>query len=227
MALMGLLITIALTAAQRSFWWLVPAQLIMFAVFLSILRSYQPVTAGRGLRVYLTSTVLGIAGSVVLTLAVVVPIRFFIASPFEMKGESMEPNFHTDELFVVDKISYRFQDPQRGDVVVLIPPTSEESQQYHVKRIIALPGEGVQFQNGKVVIFNDAHPEGMTLSESYIPDTRDFDTEGLFSEPVTIPANSYFTLGDNRKHSNDSRYWGVLPRWNIVGKASVVIWPQT
>lgn len=159
----------------------------------------------------------------VTVIALVLVIRYVIISPFEVKGESMEPNFHSEDLLIVDKLSYRFQDPQRGDVIVLIPPP--DTKQYYVKRIVGLPGEKIQFLNGKVVITNDAHPEGVTLAEPYLP--ASLATYGSTTEPITIPAGSYFVLGDNREHSNDSRAWGALPKPNIVGRAWVVLWPPS
>lgn len=157
----------------------------------------------------------------VTIVGLVILIRYVFISPFEIKGESMEPNFHSDDLLIVDKFSKHFQDYKRGDVIVLIPPT--DTKQYYVKRVIGLPGEKVQFKNGKVIVFNDENPDGYTLLEDYLP--ADFSTFGQTSEPVEIPENNYFALGDNREHSNDSRYWGSLPRSNIVGKAWVVLWP--
>jgi len=159
----------------------------------------------------------------VTVIVLVLVIRYVIISPFEVKGESMEPNFHSEDLLIVDKLSYRFQDPQRGDVIVLIPPP--DTKQYYVKRIVGLPGESIRFLNGKVVIVNDEHPEGMTLTEAYLPTT--LATYGSTTEAISIPAGSYFVLGDNREHSNDSRAWGALPATNIVGRAWVVLWPPS
>ncbi len=161
-----------------------------------------------------------VMNAVVIVFLVLI-VRFVLVSPFEVKGESMEPNFHTDDLMLVDKISYHFREPARGDVVVLIPPTN--TSQFYVKRVVALPGEQVQFKNGKVVVYSDAHPEGETLQESYIPE--DMPSDGQTGERVTVPSGSYYVLGDNRPHSNDSRFWGALPRANIVGRAWLVLWP--
>lgn len=159
--------------------------------------------------------------NVVTIVGLVILIRYVFISPFEVKGESMEPNFHTNDLLIVDKISYRFQEPQRGDVIVLVPPNA--TSDYYVKRIIALPGEEIQFKNGRVVIYNAAHPEGMTLEESYIPPY--VQTDGQTGERVKVAEDSYFVMGDNRPNSNDSRSWGVLARSSIVGKAWVVLLP--
>lgn len=159
----------------------------------------------------------------VTIVVLVIVIRYVFISPFEVKGDSMEPNFHTNDLLIVDKISYRFGEPQRGDVVVLVPPLSLKTKEYYVKRIVAVPGEEIQFRNGRVVIYNATNPEGLTLEESYIPPS--ITTNGQSSERVKVPENSYYVLGDNRPNSNDSRFWGVLPRSNIVGKAWVVLFP--
>ena len=154
----------------------------------------------------------------VIVVGLMLLIRYALISPFKIKGESMEPNFHSGDLLIVNKLSKHYK---RGDVVVLRPPT--DTKQFYVKRIVALPGEKVQFKNGKVVIFNNENPDGFTLAEDYIP--GNFSTFGQSGEAVTVPSDNYYTLGDNREHSNDSRYWGALPKSNIEGKALVVLWP--
>jgi signal peptidase I len=108
-------------------------------------------------------------------------------------------------------------------VIVLVPPEPDQTTQFYVKRIVGLPGEKVQVKSGKVVIYNATYPFGFMLDESYLP--ADERTEGSSSEPVPVPNGSYYVLGDNREHSNDSRYWGVLPRRNIVGQVGEHLWP--
>ena len=138
-----------------------------------------------------------------------------------MRGESMLPALRPDDLVLVDKLTLRSREPQRGDAVVLIPPGPPG--QYYVKRVVGLPEEQVRIRGGDVTIFNREHPDGFTLSEPYLfKGTR---TEAPTAAPVSIPAGSYFVLGDNREHSSDSRYFGVVPRQNIVGIVARRIWP--
>jgi signal peptidase I len=194
-----------------------------FGTFFWMLRRRERTSAARAISIYVVSYILSVAVSFVLIVPIVVLVRFFIVSPFEVRGVSMLPTLHEGDLLLVDKLTLRFREPERGDVVVLVAPEPAETKQYYVKRIVGLPGEKIQFKNGKVVIYNAANPQGLTLDESYIP--KNFVTEGLTSEPVSIPDGSYYTLGDNRGSSKDSRYWGTLPRWNIVGVIAARIWP--
>lgn len=161
-------------------------------------------------------------GSTLAVAALVVVVRLLLVSPFEVKGQSMEPAFHADDLLIVEKLSYRFRNPRRGDVVVLIPPS--DRTQYYVERIVGLPGESIQFLDGEVVLFNEEYREGKALEEPYLPDSST--TYGVSTKPVEIPDGSFFTLGDNREHSNDSRIWGLLPKANIVGRVWFRLWPE-
>ncbi|MGE5393034.1 MAG: signal peptidase I [Candidatus Saccharibacteria bacterium] len=166
---------------------------------------------------------------VVIALAIILPIRYFIFQPFIVQGSSMEPNFSNGQYLIIDEISYRFEQPKRGDVLVLKYPNNPK--EYFIKRIIGLPGEKVEIDNGKVTIFNPEHPNGVALDESYLP-----------SQGLTFPHNSglvggkktleltsdeYFMMGDNRLASSDSRDWGPLNRNGIVGKVFVRALPLT
>jgi len=152
-----------------------------------------------------------------ISLIIVLPIRYFIAQPFIVRGASMEPNFKDGEYLVVDEFSYRFQNPQRGDVVILRYPLNP--QKFFIKRIVGLPGETVIIEQGIVKIKRGG--EIMTLEEAYISD--DVVT---FGETITVLGdNDYFVLGDNREDSADSRVWGVLKADHVVGKAFLRLWP--
>jgi signal peptidase I len=201
--------------------WGLGAIAVLFVVFLWLVRRYEPITVRRALGVYATITALSILTSAVAIIAIVVPLRLLVASPFEVKGASMAPAYEADDLVFVDKLAYRSRDPQRGDVVVLIPPG--QPGQYYVKRIVGLPEEKVRIRGGEVTVFNSVHPDGFTLSEPYL--FKEASTEALTAEPMSVPAGSYFVLGDNREHSNDSRYWGTVPRQNIVGIIALRVWP--
>ena len=156
---------------------------------------------------------------VIVALAVVLPIRYFIFQPFIVKGESMEPNFQNGNYLIIDELSYRLHNPQRGEVVVFRYPFNP-SQRY-IKRIIGLPGETLEIQDQKVEVF-DAAGQPLVLQENtYLPE----DDITLGNLKITLKANEYFVLGDNRLSSSDSRAWGVLPRANIIGKVILRLWP--
>lgn len=153
-----------------------------------------------------------------LAALIVLPVRYFIFQPFIVKGDSMVPNFHSGDYLIIDEISYRFTEPQRGDVVVLKYPL-DPSQRF-IKRIIGLPGETVQVKNGEVWISQDG--EVFTqLKESYLPDS--LITEGDVN--LMLREGKYFVMGDNRQFSYDSRRWGELPQGDIIGKVFFRVLP--
>jgi len=157
---------------------------------------------------------------VIIALVIVIPIRYFIFQPFFVKGQSMEPNFENGDYLIVDEISYRFQEPLRGEVVVFKYP-NDPSQRY-IKRIIGLPGETIEIENGKVIIFNE--------NESQILNESNYLSPGLQTIgdiQVSLDKDEYFVLGDNRASSSDSRRWGPLPRENIIGRVFLRAWPLT
>lgn len=153
---------------------------------------------------------------VAIALAIILPIRYFLVQPFYVKGSSMEPNYHDYEYLIIDELTYRFNEPQRGDVVVLRDPSS--SGQYFIKRIIALPGEIVTVANGKVAI------DGVDLDESvYLNSTVETYTSNEAS--ITLAENQYFVLGDNRPVSHDSRRFGPIDESEFVGRVWIRAWP--
>ncbi len=148
---------------------------------------------------------------VVISAAIIIPIRYFLIQPFYVKGASMEPEFFDHEYLIIDEISYRFNDPTRGDIVVFRYP--RDPSQYFIKRVIGLPGETVEVSDGRITIYNSEHPDGVTLDETYLD--RQF-TAG--HEKVTLGAAEYFVFGDNRDASLDSRSFGAVSRDLIVGR---------
>lgn len=153
-----------------------------------------------------------------IALVIVAPIRYFLFQPFIVKGESMAPNFENGDYLIVDEISYRFSEPQRGDVIVFNYP--KDTTQRFIKRVIGLPGETVDIKNGQVNIIKDG--QTAMLGETYLPD--DLKTYGDVN--VALNADEYFVLGDNRQYSFDSRMWGVVPRKDIIGKALLRLFPM-
>lgn len=155
-----------------------------------------------------------------IALIIIVPFRMFVAEPFVVSGSSMVPNFHNYDYLIVDRLSYHTGSPQRGDVIVLLYP--KDTSQFFIKRIIGLPGETVQIQNGYVTIVNSEHPSGFRLNEPYLTSQ----TETLGSpQKTTLGSGEYFVLGDNRTASSDSRVWGILPRNDIVGRVWIRVYP--
>lgn len=158
---------------------------------------------------------------VVLSLAIIIPVRYFLIQPFYVKGASMEPNFYNHEYLIINEFTYRFQSaPERGDIVVFHPPKAGED--FYIKRVVGLPGETVIVREGKVRVINNDYPLGVTLDESaYLP--VGLATEG--DQAVTLGDNQYFVLGDNRAASLDSRVFGAVDRTRIVGKVWLRGWP--
>ena len=154
-----------------------------------------------------------------ISLAIIVPVRYFLIKPFYVNGASMEPSFYNHEYLIVDEISYRFSSPQRGDVVVFKYP--RDLSQFFIKRIIGLPGERVVVSNGEVYIYNSKNTEGVALDEKYIP--AYIKTFGDID--LVLKKQEYFVLGDNRTASLDSRRFGALSKDFIIGKAWIRGWP--
>lgn len=167
---------------------------------------------------------------------IVIPFRIFVAQPFIVDGLSMYPTFNNGNYLIVDEISYRFQEPERGSVVVFRYPNSTytplplrivkkvlgqpyEPERNLIKRIIGLPGETVTIQNGRVTIINDENPNGLVLDEPYVKLPKN-DTMSR-----ELGDDEYFVMGDNRGASSDSRIWGALPREEIIGRPILSVIP--
>ncbi|GAB4112401.1 MAG: signal peptidase I [Candidatus Caldatribacteriota bacterium] len=136
----------------------------------------------------------------------------FIGQVTVVKGASMEPTLHDRERLIANKISYRFESPQRGEIIIFKPPFP--TNRNYIKRIIGIPGDKIQIINGIVYVNDKQLEEPYVEYQSY---------ENLST--VIVPEDSYFVLGDNRPNSSDSRYWGFVPRKNIIGKTWVLFWP--
>lgn len=158
--------------------------------------------------------------SVILALG----IRTFVAEARYIPSGSMEPTLEINDRLVIEKIGYRFNAPERGDIVVFWPPTSNpcgipsdsgtQRRDAFIKRVVGLPGDTVEITDGTVLI------NGEPLEEDYIAAPPD-----AAYGPEEVPPESYLALGDNRNSSCDSREWGFVPKENIIGKAVVRFWP--
>jgi len=155
---------------------------------------------------------------VILAAIIVLPIRYFLFQPFLVKGQSMEPNFENGDYLIVDELSFKFREPQRGEVVVFKYPKNP-SQRY-IKRIVGLPGEVVDIKDGKVTITNTQGTQILDESQYLSPFVQTFG-----NLQVALKSNEYFVLGDNRIASSDSRSWGLVPREDIVGSVFLRVWP--
>uniref|UniRef100_UPI0030DAA8D2 signal peptidase I n=1 Tax=Calothrix sp. NIES-2100 TaxID=1954172 RepID=UPI0030DAA8D2 len=164
-------------------------------------------------------------------------LRKYVMEARWIPSGAMEPTLHGSpnqweaDKILVDKLSYRFEDPKRGDIVVFSPTEALQKEGYQdafIKRIVGLPGEKVELKNGQVYINNQPLPENKYLSSNQRT-VIDVCTSGIqppyLAKPVTIPPASYLALGDNRNSSYDGRCWGVVPRELIVGKVSKRFYP--
>jgi len=154
-----------------------------------------------------------------IALLIVLPIRVFIAQPFIVSGASMETTFSTGQYLIVDQITYHFEEPKRGDVIIFRYP--KDPSKFFIKRVIGIPGDTISISGNDVTIINETHPDGIHLEEeAYVRSMR---------PSATITENlgegEYFVMGDNRDASSDSRAWGVLQRENVVGRAFLRLFP--
>ncbi len=157
-----------------------------------------------------------------IAMVIIVPIRYFLVQPFFVRGASMEPTFHDGEYLVIDQLSYRFREPRRGEVVVFRYP--EQPSQFFIKRIVGLPGEHVTIKDSQIIIQNKEYPQGVVIDESQYLDTS-VRTGGNVDQQLGDA--EYFVLGDNRPASSDSRTWGSLPDYDMVGRVWIRAFPFT
>ena len=158
---------------------------------------------------------------ILVTLAIAAVIFLMLRTTvqsFDIDGPSMQPNFYTGQRVLVNKVVYKFREPQRGDVIIFPSPNSQQGDL--IKRVIGLPGESVEIKNGIVYIHKDG--QVFPLDEPYVKEPARNDFKGS-----QIPENAYFVLGDNRNHSDDSRSGWVVPRQNIIGEAWLITWPPS
>jgi signal peptidase I len=184
---------------------------------------------------------------VALALGLALGIQAFIVKPYQIPSESMEPTLDVGQRVLVNRFLYHFKDPQIGDIVVFHPPlgaegggqgecgnpstgaggssgsacstpTPEKADVNFIKRIVAEPGDTLSIQDGHPVV------NGQLIDESFIRPCRPGGACNL-PKPITIPPDHYFMMGDNRGESDDSRFWGPVPRDWIIGKAFATYWP--
>jgi signal peptidase I len=177
------------------------------------------------------------AKTVGLSLLLAFGIRTYVAEARYIPSGSMEPTLQINDRLIIEKISYYFREPERGDVVVFNPTKALKSQGFNdafIKRVIGVPGDRVEIQNGTVLV------NGHRLSEAYVANGSLTSTEAcgsgpttndqappppFLSKPETIPKDSILVLGDNRSNSYDGRCWGLVSKSEVVGRASFRFWP--
>ena len=152
--------------------------------------------------------------------AVFLVIYIFLFRPFEVKGESMFPNFLNKEYVLTNLISLRFSDPKQGEVIVFKSPTDAEKD--YIKRVIGVPGDTVEVRNGQIFVNGNLLDESPYLDSSVKTFGGAFLKEGV---AVTVPDGQYFVMGDNRLYSSDSREWGFVSKEAIIGRSFLVYWP--
>ncbi|MFM7887213.1 MAG: signal peptidase I [Pseudanabaena sp.] len=178
--------------------------------------------------------------TVTVAILLAVGVRIFVAEPRYIPSSSMEPTLLIDDRLIIDKLSFRWRKPERGEIIVFNPPNVSvvpDPTKVYIKRVIGLPGDRISIHNGKVFI-ND-----VPLNEPYIaappnytlPTQDDALCPNCFRPPnvqsgkdypyFTVPNGKYWVMGDNRNNSLDSHVWGLMPEENIVGRAMFRYWP--
>ena len=172
------------------------------------------------------------AESIVIALVLALLIRTFVIQAFKIPSGSMIPTFEVGDRIFVSKLVYGakipftdirlpgLRQPQRGDIIVFVSP--EAPKKDFVKRLIALEGETVEIKDGNILINGKVIDGPDSVKANHYYNRGDFGKE---LEAVTVPKGSYFTLGDNSDNSRDSRYWGFVPKKNLIGKAVLLYWP--
>jgi signal peptidase I len=167
---------------------------------------------------------LDIIETIVIALSIFLIIYLFVASPHQVNGQSMVPNFKSGEYVLSDKVSYRLRDPKRGEIVVFHAPDAANCPKGtgcdFIKRILGLPGETLEVHDNRIYV------NGTPVEEPYIP--ADFQTlpgAATKGKKVVLGPDEFFVSGDNRPYSSDSRAWGAITKDEIVGRAFFRYWP--
>lgn len=175
---------------------------------------------------------------ILISIALIVPIRIFLVQPFYVQGASMYPNFIENDYLLVDEITYGVRDPisnkrilggrgpERGEIIVFscnIPQCGNSKGDYLIKRVIGLPGETVMLRGGKVYIVTTDHPQGLELTEPYVALSRGYFAQEQSSH--VLEKGQYFVLGDNRDVSFDSEDFGPIPISAVIGRVWIRGWP--
>ncbi len=163
------------------------------------------------------SFVLELSQFIILAILIVAPIRMFVAQPFLVSGASMENTFDNGDYLIIDQLTYHFNDPKRGDVIIFRYP--KDPSKFFIKRIIGIPGDTINIEDN-VVTLTTSTGASQILDEPYV---KAMNNNNHYN--VTLDEGNYFVMGDNRDRSSDSRVWGVLDRENIIGRTFLRLFP--
>ena len=158
--------------------------------------------------------------SLLWAVALALCIRTFIVAPFKIPSGSMRPTLIEGDRILVNKFIYRFQPPHRGDIIVFRSP--ENPKRPFIKRLAALGGDTIELRDGRIMI------NGTPLDGAGVFGVNHYYNQGPYGQehqPFHVPEGTYFVLGDNSLSSNDSRFWGVVPKQLLIGKALYIFWP--
>ncbi|MCX6745392.1 MAG: signal peptidase I [Candidatus Parcubacteria bacterium] len=180
--------------------------IINFIILHFLLKKYYQTSLKRNLFIYIVFIIINGIATVIVSLAIIMPVRSLVIEPFYTKGANMEPTFHENDYLIINKFDKNFQ---RADIIVFRYP--KDPSQYFIKRIIGLPGEEVSFANGKILINGQALDESVYLAKG-------MQTEAIGTQEFKLGADEYFVVGDNRAASLDSRRFGPINKNLIVGK---------
>jgi signal peptidase I len=168
------------------------------------------------------SLILDVVELILISATVFIIVYFFVGQLLEVTGESMVPTFANKERLIAEKISIKFKELNRGDIVIFVNPNYPEiNQRLIIKRVVGLPGEVIRLSGGDIYI-NDALLDENYLGEKHHTYGRDAIEDNL---SYKIADNAYVLLGDNRDHSKDSREWGAIKKDRIIGRALFVYYP--
>lgn len=200
--------------------WLIVANLLLMIFYRhSIRQEWDQLRTNRRVWVHETWKNWGEPFLVAAVLAIL--IRTFLLGPYKIPTGSMIPTFMVEDRIFVDKVSYHFREPERGDIIVFKYP--EDKKKDFVKRLIGLPNETLEIRSGKIYV-NDEPLDEPPFSEQYYYNVEGTLYGGL-GQKIKVPDGYYFVLGDNSAHSSDSRNWGFVPKENLVGRAFLIWWP--
>ena len=160
--------------------------------------------------------------SLLWAVALALVIRTFIVAPFKIPSGSMRPTLIEGDRILVNKFLYRFRAPQRGEIIVFRYP--KDPKRPFIKRLAAIGGDTVQIENGQVLV------NGLPLDGIGVFGSNRYVNEGDFGQAdqvITVPEGMYYVLGDNSRSSQDSRFWGFVPRRLLIGRAMCIFWPLT
>ena len=158
--------------------------------------------------------------SIIIAFILAMIIRTFVIQAFKIPSGSMRPTFLEGDRILVNKFIYRFKEPQIGDIVVFKYP--EDPKKDFVKRLIAHGGQTIEIKDGCIYIDDRLIENPSVIRSNYYYNRGEY---GGLGQKITVPAGSFYVLGDNSSSSRDSRYWGFVPRKNMLGKALVIYWP--